>query len=394
MLKKIEYNTFDAVLKDLVLFFSSVLCVLLLSTYTLANEYDIKEIVTEGRAVIIDGDKKLAKKRALDDALYIASLRGGAKVDGYSNVDSFTRLNENLLVRPASTITDFVIIDESADQTHYSVKIKAYLVNINSTSSCNERPYVNVSYLSPHFTVSSRLDPWTHKLPKAISHNIKQSLKKIDFIKLKDRSNVLFNPKSIAIKSSDLDYDNIVEGKTVSVKDGEFAVHPTILIDSINGKIGRFSKELLVNLTLDIYENRNFQLINSLEYQFSLLLGQQTGYQHIDAFYKQPYDKIKVLVDKSLSKVQYRIMDQLKCQPLQAFARKVDNKIIVSLGANQGLKKGKVGIVSTNGNDDMNMNDWIVVTVKTINDDFSEIEPLNPSNKIDAIEGKFIKFLK
>ena len=63
------------------------------------------------------GDKKLAKKRALDDALYLASLRGGAKVDGYSNVDSFTRLNENLLVRPASTITDFVIIDESNDKT-------------------------------------------------------------------------------------------------------------------------------------------------------------------------------------------------------------------------------------------------------------------------------------
>ena len=393
MLKKIEYNTFDVVLKDLVLFFSSVLFVLLLSTYTLASEYDVKEIVTEGRAVIIDGDKKLAKKRALDDALYLASLRGGAKVDGYSNVDSLTRLNENLLVRPASTITDFVIIDENADKTHYSVKIKAYLVNINSTSSCNERPYVNVSYLSPHFTVSSKLDPWTHKLPKAISHNIKQSLKKIDFIRLKDKSNVFFNPKSLTIKSSDLNYDNIVEGKSVSVKDGEFAVHPTILIDSVNGKIGRFSKELLVNLTLDIYENRNFQLINSLEYQFSLLLGQQTGYQHIDAFYKKPYDKIKVLVDKSLSKVQYRIMDQLKCHPLEALARKVDNKIIVSLGANQGLKKGKVGIISPNGND-MNMNDWIVVTVKNTNDDFSEIEPLNPSNKNDAIEGKFIKFLK
>ena len=131
MLKKIEYNTFDVVLKDLVLFFSSVLCILLLSTYTLASEYDVKEIVTEGRAVIIDGDKKLAKKRALDDALYLASLRGGAKIDGYSNVDSLTRLNENLLVRPASTITDFAIIDEGSDKTQYSVKIKAYLVNIN-----------------------------------------------------------------------------------------------------------------------------------------------------------------------------------------------------------------------------------------------------------------------
>ena len=86
-------------------------------------------------------------------------------------------------------------------------------------------------------------------------------------------------------------------------------------------------------------------------------------------------------------------MDQLKCHPLEAMARKADDKIIVSLGANQGLKKGKVGIISPKGND-LSMNDWIVVTVKNTGADFSEIEPLNPSNKNEIIEGKFIKFLK
>ena len=40
----------------------------------------------------------------------------------------------------------------------------------------------------------------------------------------------------------------------------------------------------------------------------------------------------------------------------------------------------------------MNMNDWIVVTVKNTNDDFSEIEPLNPSNKNDTIEGSLLNF--
>ena len=54
---------------------------------------------------------------------------------------------------------------------------------------------------------------------KAISHNIKQSLKKIDFIRLKDKS-MFFQSKRSSIKSSDLDYDNMIEGKTVSVKDG------------------------------------------------------------------------------------------------------------------------------------------------------------------------------
>ncbi len=392
MFKKVEYNLMDIVLRELVSFFSSVLLLLLISTYALADSFGLKEIITEGRAVIIDGNKEIAKKRALDDALYLASLRGGAKIDGYSNVDNLTRLNENLLVRPASTITDFVVLDEKVDKEHYLVKIKAILINVNTASSCSERKFVNLSYLSPHFTVSSKLEPWTHKLPYVISDNIRKNIRNIDFLRLKDKSNVYFNLQRIPVKSSNLDYESIVEGKSLSLKDGEFAVHPTIIVDSINGNLGRFSKELLVKLQLDVYQNSNFNLIDSLEYDFTLFLGQQTGYQHIDAFYKKSYDTIRVLVEKSLSKIQYRVMDQLKCHPLEAIVKQVNNKLIVSLGSNQGLSKDKLGIISPKEMD-MSMNDWIVVTVKKLSEDFAEIEPLNPSNKNEFIEGKFIKFI-
>ena len=66
MFRKIEYNKFDLVLRELVFFFfSSVLFVLILSTYTLADEINLKEVISDGRAVIIDGNKKLAKKERL-----------------------------------------------------------------------------------------------------------------------------------------------------------------------------------------------------------------------------------------------------------------------------------------------------------------------------------------
>ena len=40
-----------------------------------------------GRAVIQDNDKYIAKRVALEDALYLASLKGGAMVSGYSALD-------------------------------------------------------------------------------------------------------------------------------------------------------------------------------------------------------------------------------------------------------------------------------------------------------------------
>ena len=95
-MKKIEYNSFDVLLKQVIYFLTTLLTILLFSTYLVANEIGYKEIVSNGRAVIINGNVDLAKKRALEDALYLASIQGGASVDGYSSIDSSTNLNETL----------------------------------------------------------------------------------------------------------------------------------------------------------------------------------------------------------------------------------------------------------------------------------------------------------
>ena len=171
-MRKIQYNSFDVLLKQLAYFFTSLFIILLGSTYLLANEINYKEVFSKGRAVIVENNVSLAKKRALEDALYLASLQGGAKVDGYSSVDMNTNLNENVLIRPSSTIKDFVIVEESQDETHYNVTIKAYLVNVNSMRNCANRDFVNLSYVAPHYSVSSKLPAWTDKLPLNISSEI------------------------------------------------------------------------------------------------------------------------------------------------------------------------------------------------------------------------------
>ena len=137
-MKKFTYNKVDSLIKELIIFITTLLFLLFSTTILVAQEISHKAIISEGRAVIIDGNEEIAKKRALDDALYLASLQAGAKIDGYSTVDTNTSLKENLLVRPSSSIKDFVIIDESKDETHYKVKIKAILVSINDLLDCSK----------------------------------------------------------------------------------------------------------------------------------------------------------------------------------------------------------------------------------------------------------------
>lgn len=369
----------------------TLLTILLFSTYLVATEIGYKEILSNGRAVIINGNVDLAKKRALEDALYLASIQGGARVDGYSSIDSSTNLNETLLVRPSSTIKDFVIIDENVDESHYNVKIKAILVSVNDFLNCSSREFVNLTFLSSHFSISSRLPPWTSKLPNSISSEIKKNLANINFLNLTDASGVYFNPNKVLKKSISLDYNNLVEGKSNSLRSGEFAVHPIIKIDYAKGRLNRVSKEIMVNITLNIYEGPDFSILDSMDYSFSLWAGNKTGYDFIDAFLRVSQDKLIDFVDSSVSKIQFRVLDKLKCQPLQADIELVGGQLVVPIGLNQGLKKGTVGFVSNSR--DVIMSEWVVLTVSSSDENSSVVEPLNPLNKKENIKGKKIKFL-
>ena len=106
-MKKFLISPIDNVLKATIIFLLGVIAILFSSTILLAEENSLKLVNSTGRSVIIDNDEESAKKRALEDALYLASLQGGAKVDGFSSIDNKTNLSENLLVRPSSEIIDF-----------------------------------------------------------------------------------------------------------------------------------------------------------------------------------------------------------------------------------------------------------------------------------------------
>ena len=391
-MKKFTYNKVDSVIKELIIFITTLLFFLFTSTLLVAQEISHKAIISEGRAVIVDGNEEVAKKRALDDALYLASLQGGAKIDGYSTVDTNTSLNENLLIRPSSSIKDFVILEESKDETHYSVKIKAILVSLNSLLDCSARSNINLSYFKPNFVVSSKLPAQLQNLPLLISQKIFENLARIDQISLKDSTSFDFNPKKFSALPVSLDYEAIVEGRSGSLKSGEFGIHTLIELKRSKGTMTRFLNKADVALTINLFEGTNFNIVDTLNYNFSVLLGIETGYQHMDGFYKIPYDKIAEVVQDSISKMQFRVKDRLKCYPLEARAELVKDVLTIPLGVNQGVQIGKVGFAS-NSNPNHSMRDWIVVTVKDSSGDFSVLEILNPSNKKEDINGKLIRFM-
>ena len=189
-----------------------------------------------------------------------------------------------------------------------------------------------------------------------------------------------------------LDYASLTD-KSLSVNNGEFSVQPIINLNFSDSRLHRFSNEIIFKISLILYKNSTFEFIEKFDYEFSLDLGNETGYQHLDSFYKTSYGNLIEYTNLSLSKFHLRLLDQLKCMPLESKIIFENNNIIVNLGTNQGLFSGTIGLISSSKNYNYSTSDWSVLTVKLAEKNYSILETLNPNISGMDIEGKMIRFL-
>ena len=73
------------------------------------QDFNILKAEVTGRAVILDNNIEKARRLALEDALYLASLKGGAFIDGFSSISKNTILNDQSIIKSDSKILDFKI---------------------------------------------------------------------------------------------------------------------------------------------------------------------------------------------------------------------------------------------------------------------------------------------
>ncbi len=95
-----------------------------------------------GRAAITTNvPEELARMRALEDALYLAALQGGAKINGFSAVSTDTSVQDHFVIRPSSKILDYTILSEEKTDTGVEVKIRAAVGNLPQKKCNRSRPF-------------------------------------------------------------------------------------------------------------------------------------------------------------------------------------------------------------------------------------------------------------
>lgn len=340
-----------------------------------------------GRAVIQEGaDPSEARMMALEDALYLAALQGGAQIDGFSSVGTDTSLNDFLLVRPASMIMDYTIIDEIEDATHYSVTIRA-VIGEKDTASCT-RPMVNATLYKTEVKINAKVPGWASAYSPAIVRLLMQALADQDSIELVNASTRKFAASSLTNTNDGFDYAALTGG-VVRVSDGDFALVPEIRMDHERVGSGLLRQNFVIlTLTLKGYHGRSYEPAFSETATVRIPVERSTPLATIDQLTKKTRDQLTDAMGMPIPTVIDAAINAMTCQPLKARLEFNSKGLTVPFGRKQGLTENSLAV--TSGGD----TNWTVLRVTSLAERSASLVPLDPGRDVAKLAGKTVEFME
>ena len=365
---------------------------IIFSNSLLANDNaNFKQVEATGRAVLIAGDIETSRKRALEDALYIAALKGGADINGFSAITSNTVINDQSIVKATNRVLDFKILSEKQSKEFLSIKISAVVGGKLSKKNCKNRP-INITLFRGSYNVESsvpsKLARYTpiwygqvydviSKLPnvKAINHKNK-SLKQII------KSNV----------NSSFDYNALTNGLPI-IQAGDYSLVPELLLTE-NNKQNSFSNYLL-KVSFKIFKGPGIKLMTTKTYDLPIEYQYKSKFQFINNISTSDIQLVDQNVHHHMLLAATKFLQDLNCRPLEGKLTVNEGSLVVDLGRKQGLKQKQIGLVKgINIQNSMLNNSSVIVHTNKIYDNYSILLPLNDNVKLSNLDNMIVEFVE
>ena len=349
----------------------------------------LRLVTVTGRAAIMHEDAlDEARDMALEDALYYAALKGGAKIDGFSSVDAETKLNDMIVVRPASQILDYSIINEVQDDTHYAVTVEA-VVGDMVASGCQNRPFSHVTLFRPELQIASDLPHWMSQLPASLSQMLAIQLSEQPSLRLRDARKVELAAATTPDNPvNQYDYTQLTSGRVV-MNNGDFAIHSKILFKSEStSKLFSKTEYVLIEIESSVSDGSGTMPAEYVKDEFKLQLGKHLPLRSLTVFSQETREAIKTLVVMAADVHAERIVEKLTCLPMTAQLKIADGRLQVKLGRRQGLSRNHLAFAEGQ------QTPWTILRVAEARDNSVFLTPLDINRNISDLAGAEVTFLE
>lgn len=137
---------------------------------------ELMTVETMGQAVETGLGKTVTRRRALEEALIEAAIKGGADINGYSAVSDGVLVSDRMVLRPASRILDYSILSEKNAGGVYRVRIRAIVGEMPAVQPCARRAQLDLTTFAPQITIDPRTPAWVAQLGPDLSQAIEDAL--------------------------------------------------------------------------------------------------------------------------------------------------------------------------------------------------------------------------
>lgn len=364
--------------------------ILFLVSYSFGNSNtseNITFIETTGRAVI-ENEKEITKARrnALEDAIFIAAMSGGAKINGFSSVNKETIVSDHFTIEAESKLLDFDIIKEEIIDNHYEIKIKAALGYIDSTI-CSERKVLSITIFKPFIEISNNSPAWVTKVAEEMAKKAIIEIQNSSMIKTKSQVNIEFTEKNLSGTDDDFDYTALTTGKVI-VHNGDLGYVPSIKINySTLKKSYEKNSYLNFNYTSKVYRGETYDLLDKLSYEGIIKINTETPWRTLDIIAKKSTKQLELIILNGIENHITELLNKIKCVPLNAKIKFENEKLYVTLGTSHGIIKNTLGF--SNGEN----TPYTIFKVTEATSKRAFLEPLNKNLEITSLIGKDIDFI-
>lgn len=365
---------------------SAAIFALSTGTHVLAGE-GLRMVSATGRAVINDqAALHEAKNIALEDALYLAALKGGAKIDGFSSVQADTSLDDHFVVRPSSEILDYRIVNEIKDDLHYEVTVEAAVGKI-AEPACHDRAAGHLTMFAPTMSMTRSVPGWLSTMPSMMMVDLYHQLENTTNLTLYNKGATVLDPVQMK-RDARYDYNALMNGKA-AIHDGDFAFATNIALESFSdGSAFGQSQHLRAIITTSLYAGSQLTPLGEVLNEIKLKLGERSPSLLISKLSTTKRDKVKAALLSGLQNHAKAIASATLCLPLKAVIKLEDDKLHVNLGMRQGIQVNRLAMVSGVSSK------WSVLRVIEAGDGYSILEPLSRQRKPVDLNGKLATFLE
>ena len=350
-------------------------------------EDTLRFIETTGRAIIEDDDTiSSSRRRALEDALYLAALHGGAKINGFSAVNTDTSIQENLVIQPASQILDYTIISEDRSETHFVIKIRSAVGQLKE-KGCESKALKSLSVYKPTIEIDPSAPYWVHSLADELTNGVIASMKSASDINLTDHSNIQLDQNKLIATNDDYDYISLTSGRE-RTQYGDYAAVSSISITEREKLVGFTTyNSLIITFNTEVYEGSSYSFSFAKNKSMEALFNSSGPWRTINLLLKSDRNNIVEPLLVAAKEHAADITDNLVCKKIKSVIALKNGKIEVPLGKRHGIKLSALAV--TKGE----QTPFNILRVEKVLESKSILIPLNNTLESSKLNGKSIQFL-